>query len=107
VGFEAMKRYQCKNWSKGGNLGITQLMMAGSIGGISYWICCYPLDMIKSRIQQNSALPTSILANARNMYRQEGLASFFKGFEVSLIRSIPSAAATFTLYEITLNQFMN
>ncbi|KAJ3306799.1 hypothetical protein HDV03_003836 [Kappamyces sp. JEL0829] len=96
AGFEAMKRAQAE---KGKELSVPQLMLAGSVGGMSYWTCCYPLDLIKSRVQQRSDVPSGVLQNVRTMYRQEGLRVFLRGYGISMLRSIPSAAATFTVYE--------
>lgn len=102
AGFEASKRYFAASSADGQTVSVPQLMVAGSIGGISYWLSCYPIDMIKSRIQQNSALPTGIMKNARMMWSEGGVSAFFRGFGVSLARSIPSAAATFTFYELAM-----
>lgn len=102
AGFEAAKRHFAASSRDGQTVSVPQLMMAGSIGGISYWVCCYPIDMVKSRIQQNSALPTGILRNARMMWHEGGVSAFFRGFGVSLARSVPSAAATFTFYELAM-----
>ncbi|KAH0826116.1 mitochondrial carrier domain-containing protein [Lanmaoa asiatica] len=35
------------------------LLASGSTGGIAYWLSCYPLDVIKSRIQLRPTPPTS------------------------------------------------
>lgn len=34
-----------------------QVMFAGGLGGIGYWVLCYPLDIIKSAIQCDAILP--------------------------------------------------
>src|SRR3954470_20619906 len=31
--------------------GMLTYMTAGATGGISYWLACYPLDVVKSRVQ--------------------------------------------------------
>ena len=99
AGFEAMKRYQSV---PGQELGVLQLMLSGSVGGMSYWTCCYPLDLIKSRIQSRSNVSAKILPNIRSLYAEGGYRAFFKGYGISMLRSIPSAAATFTVYELAI-----
>jgi len=32
-------------------------MASGSLGGIAYWLACYPLDIVKSRVQLGDRPP--------------------------------------------------
>lgn len=43
-GFEFTKRYL----TQGQEANVLQLMMSGAMGGVSYWVCSYPLDVVKS-----------------------------------------------------------
>ncbi|RKP06716.1 mitochondrial carrier domain-containing protein [Thamnocephalis sphaerospora] len=81
-----------------------QLMLAGSTAGVSYWCACYPLDVIKSRAQNsNKRLRSGYMTEiTRAIYRAEGLAGFWRGFTPCVLRSIPSAAVTFTTYELVM-----
>lgn len=45
TGFEVMKRTLTK---EGQDPNVIQLMISGATGGIGYWVCCYPLDVVKS-----------------------------------------------------------
>lgn len=86
-------------------LGALPLMASGSVGGISYWFACYPLDVIKSRVQNGSAPPRGTLymvEAARSIAREQGIKGFFRGFSPSVIRSIPAAAVTFATYEMAI-----
>ncbi len=38
--------------------GMLTYMTSGAMGGISYWLACYPLDVVKSRVQLASKPPT-------------------------------------------------
>jgi solute carrier family 25 carnitine/acylcarnitine transporter 20/29 len=106
-GFEFCKR---RMQDEHGKIKLHQLMAAGSMGGMSYWICCYPLDVIKARIQSNPTGSTSIIENAKQVYSLYSWRGFYRGFSMSLLRSIPSSglfvfdlASTFTLYELVIN----
>lgn len=44
TGFEWMKR----TLTKGEDPNVLQLMISGATGGVGYWVCCYPLDVVKS-----------------------------------------------------------
>ncbi|KAK0547497.1 hypothetical protein OC845_004066 [Tilletia horrida] len=84
------------------------LMLSGSTGGICNWLACYPLDVVKSKVQlSNYPLrdwgPTYIITEIQMIARQEGSRAFLRGLSPTLLRSIPAAGATFTVYELTLN----
>ncbi|KIJ67414.1 hypothetical protein HYDPIDRAFT_166025 [Hydnomerulius pinastri MD-312] len=82
------------------------LLASGSTGGIAYWLSCYPLDVIKSRIQLRPTPPTSrpwtyMNTELRAVVAEGGIAGLFRGLSPSLIRSIPAAGSTFAAFELT------
>ncbi|KAF8058645.1 mitochondrial carrier [Lyophyllum atratum] len=102
--FEFTKRQFAKTY--GDKLPVWALLASGSTGGIAYWLACYPLDVVKSRIQLRPIPPTGtpvqyIANELRAIIAESGLAGLFRGLSPSLIRSIPSAASTFAAFELT------
>ncbi|KAK0500238.1 mitochondrial carrier [Armillaria luteobubalina] len=90
----------------GQDLPVWALLASGSTGGISYWLACYPLDVIKSRVQLRptppSGTPVQYIAHeARAIMAESGLPGLFRGLTPSILRSIPAAAATFAAFELT------
>ncbi|KAJ9474618.1 Carrier protein YMC2, mitochondrial [Pseudozyma hubeiensis] len=91
-------------------LPVWALMLSGSCGGILNWLACYPLDVIKSRIQlSDHPLPRGlggplvlryVSDEASKIYRTEGPRAFLVGLSPTLLRAIPAAAATFTTFEL-------
>lgn len=91
-------------------LPIWALMLSGSCGGILNWLACYPLDVLKSRIQlSDTPLPKGfggplvfkyVSEEAKKIYRAEGARAFLVGLSPTLLRAIPAAAATFTTFEL-------
>jgi len=81
------------------------ILLSGSFGGISYWLACYPLDVIKSRVQLSNQAPSRGLGyishEFRSIVKEQGLAGLYRGLSPSLIRSIPAAAVTFFTFEKT------
>lgn len=82
------------------------LLASGSTGGIAYWLSCYPLDVIKSRIQLRQTPPTGkpwkYMANEiRMVIAESGLTGLFRGLSPSLLRTIPAGASTFAAFELT------
>ncbi|KAG8929006.1 hypothetical protein FRC02_006134 [Tulasnella sp. 418] len=102
TGFEYVKRKFQKKY--GQQLPVWALLTSGSFGGISYWLCCYPLDVVKSRVQLAKEPPRGldyITSEMRAVIRTDGVRGLFKGLSPSLLRSIPAAAATFATFELT------
>ncbi|KAJ1666346.1 hypothetical protein IW140_001075 [Coemansia sp. RSA 1813] len=107
TGFEFAKRSFAKLLTDGdtSKLGIAPLMLSGSVGGVSYWTASYPLDVIKSRVQNGKIPPRGagyILTAAREIFAEQGIKGFFRGYSTSVIRSIPAAAVTFSTYELVM-----
>lgn len=90
----------------GEHVPVWALLTSGATGGIAYWLCCYPLDVIKSRIQLRPTPPTSrpwtyINSELRSIVADSGVSGLFRGLSPSLLRSIPAAASTFAAFELT------
>ncbi|KAG8699353.1 hypothetical protein FRC08_005365 [Ceratobasidium sp. 394] len=102
TGYEFVKRrFQAKY---GANIPVWALLTSGSCGGICYWLACYPLDVVKSRVQLANAPPKGldyIAQELRAIVREGGARGLFRGLSPSLLRSIPAAASTFAAYELT------
>ncbi|QRW12698.1 mitochondrial carrier protein [Ceratobasidium sp. AG-Ba] len=102
TGYEFTKRkFQAKY---GANVPVWALLASGSCGGICYWLSCYPLDVVKSRVQLANTPPKGldyIAQELRTIAREGGMSGLFRGLSPSLLRSIPAAASTFAAYELT------
>ncbi|CAH1759684.1 8939_t:CDS:2 [Entrophospora sp. SA101] len=62
AGFEFTKRKLAPVGTSPDDLSPGRLMLSGSIGGVSYWLCSYPLDVVKSKVQNQKAPPKGGLA---------------------------------------------
>ncbi|THH30877.1 hypothetical protein EUX98_g3324 [Antrodiella citrinella] len=72
----------------GSDIPVWALLASGSTGGISYWLSCYPLDVVKSRIQLRATPPTGtpvqyIARELRAIVAESGVAGLFKGLSPS------------------------
>ncbi|CAK5274865.1 unnamed protein product [Mycena citricolor] len=90
----------------GDKVPVWALLASGSTGGIAYWLACYPLDVIKSRVQLRDTPPTGtpvqyIAREAKTIVLESGVSGLFRGLTPSLLRSIPAAASTFAAFELT------
>ncbi|KAJ2738729.1 hypothetical protein GGI20_006228 [Coemansia sp. BCRC 34301] len=107
TGFEFTKRSLAKVLADGDSskLGAVPLMCSGSVGGVCYWTACYPLDVIKSRVQSATTPPRGVgyIARAASAIMEEqGVKGFFRGYTPSVVRSIPAAGVTFATYELAM-----
>ena len=80
---------------------------AGSIAGLAYWIGCYPLDVIKSRLQAQPSDPSQrVYSTMQQAYREvvhtRGLAGLWRGIMPCLARGVVCNALTFAVYDALL-----
>ncbi|RDX53460.1 mitochondrial carrier [Polyporus arcularius HHB13444] len=102
--FEFSKRKFSQKYGK--EIPVWALLASGSTGGIAYWLACYPLDVVKSRIQLRATPPEGtplqyIVREIRTVIAESGASGLFRGLTPSLLRSIPAAGATFATFELT------
>jgi solute carrier family 25 (mitochondrial carnitine/acylcarnitine transporter), member 20/29 len=83
-------------------LGAAQMMFAGGLGGIAFWLFVYPIDVIKSRLQvqrRGHEQYGGILDCYNQIRAKEGLHGLYKGFAPCLARAFPANAVAFLAYE--------
>lgn len=102
--YEFARRSFCKPGQSVKDLTTGQLLAAGSLGGIFYWIFTYPLDCVKSTMMADSPNPAerkyqSVAHTARSLYAQGGYRRFFVGITPCMLRAAPANAVCFMLYE--------
>ncbi|WVQ94801.1 hypothetical protein IAU59_001884 [Kwoniella sp. CBS 9459] len=106
AGYETSKRYFAKKYSPHA-VPVWAVLTSGALGGVSYWLACYPLDVIKSRVQLAKAPPSKggwlsggyIAREFKTIVQEGGTRALFVGITPSLLRAVPAAAATFAAYE--------
>jgi len=74
--------------------------VAGGLSGGFSWCFIYPQDLVKTKIQ-TSTEPNkiSITGTVMEIYKQNGLRGFFRGFHFALMRAVPLHAGTFATME--------
>jgi len=78
-------------------------MLAGAAAGISYNLLFYPADTIKSRMQTEEIghpnIRRSFLSIGKALWQQQGLKGLYRGCGITVVRSAPSSAFIFSIYE--------
>lgn len=111
--YEVSKRYFEKREaaanplaSNGGGDAAPQLstsaqLAAGSYAAIAAWVVGYPADLLKTRCQMVGG-PKSLGEAARIVHAEGGIAAFYQGLTLKLLRAVPQSAAGFFVYEWTM-----
>ncbi|OCK81073.1 mitochondrial uncoupling protein 2 [Lepidopterella palustris CBS 459.81] len=106
VNFTAYSEFRAalQKWQNTTDLPSYQTMIIGLVSGAMGPLSNAPIDTIKTRLQKTPAEPgqTSIqrITNImKDMWKQEGSRSFYKGITPRVMRVAPGQAVTFTVYE--------
>jgi len=75
-------------------------MLSGSLGGATYWLSVYPIDVVKSRMHVNQpGLYTGVIQGIRKILREEGVRPLYFGMQTTIARSICTSGVLFLCYE--------
>jgi solute carrier family 25 ornithine transporter 2/15 len=80
------------------DIGLFKTMVAGAIGGMSFWTLTYPADVAKSRIQVTNS-KTNMVTMILKIWKYEGFGQLYNGLTPTLVRTIPATATLFVTYE--------
>lgn len=93
---------------KGAEESLLTMLTAGGCAGVASWIVCYPLDVVKSRLQgQGDASPkyTGIVDCFKKSVQEEGLPVLWRGLGTAVARAFLVNGAIFSAYELALRCF--
>ncbi|KAJ7380098.1 hypothetical protein OS493_010808 [Desmophyllum pertusum] len=84
-----------------------RVVIAGGTTGILCWSFILPADVLKSRVQiaPEGTYPRGIRDAFRQLIKEEGVASLYKGVIPVMIRAFPANAGCFLGYEIAMTFF--
>ena len=79
---------------------------AGGLSAQMFWITSYPSDVVKQRIMTDELGPTRQFPRwrdaAKQIYRERGLAGYWRGFVPCFLRAFPANAAALTAFEFVM-----
>ena len=83
------------------DLTITERLASGAAAGAVSTALCYPLDVLKSQMAVSGGLKGSVVAAARQIFREQGGArAFYKGLGPTLVADVIGTGLGFTLYDV-------
>lgn len=77
----------------------------GSAAGVAAWALCYPVDLVKSRMQMDSVVSpkySGMVDCAKKSFEEGGVRLFFKGIMPTIARAIVVNGPIFYVYEFSL-----
>ena len=84
-------------------LSATDLLVASGLSKMTASLLTYPHEVIRSRMMDaRTKGNVKFRATCRTIFRQDGVAGFYAGLPVSLLRVIPNTCLTFVTYELVL-----
>lgn len=82
---------------------------AGGISGAIGWLCSFPLDCIRARIQGQIVLNAgnvqkkTVVAIAESLLKERGFMGLYSGVTPSIIRAFLVSGVRFSAYEFAIN----
>ncbi|KAJ7560726.1 hypothetical protein O6H91_04G142600 [Diphasiastrum complanatum] len=109
--YEYIREYLHPGCRKNGGETVMTMLTAGGCAGALSWIACYPLDVVKSRLQAQGQGRDSrgrykgITDCISRSIREEGVSVLFRGLGTAIARAYLVNGAIFSAYEMTLRLF--
>ncbi|XP_038999655.1 mitochondrial arginine transporter BAC2-like [Hibiscus syriacus] len=104
--YEYMREQLHPGCRKSGQETLRTMLIAGGLAGVASWVCCYPLDVVKTRLQaQSLASPqkyNGIIDCLQKSVKQEGYSVLWRGLGTAVARAFVVNGAIFSAYEIAL-----
>ncbi|KAL4583899.1 hypothetical protein LXL04_008484 [Taraxacum kok-saghyz] len=109
--YEFMREKLHPGCRKRGQESFDTMLVAGGLAGVASWVCCYPLDVVKTRLQAqtpNSKVKYNGIVDCfRKSVRNDGYGVLFRGLGTAVSRAFVVNGAIFTAYETALRVFFN
>ncbi len=112
LAYEALCQSFASDETRMDKLSALPLIVSGGVAGMITWACCYPLDVVKSRLQTDGvgggpAQYRGVVDCFKKSYSIGGWRVFWNGLGVTLLRAFPVNAATFYAVTFVVRLFNN
>lgn len=83
------------------DLSIWEIIPCGALGGIGFWVGSYPIDVVKTKMQNDGfgaeARYRNALAVVKETWKSGGMRAFWRGLAPTMVRTSLSSAGCFTV----------
>jgi len=124
---KVLKFEEPKNIQNVFSYGFLWTMMSGGFAGVLCWGSCYPIDVIKTKIQVGNCSSSQMVMGdkinqsliigktskdkinfiIRDTYKNGGILTFFRGFSATMVRSFLINSVTFSTVILVKNYLIN
>ncbi|XP_057688948.1 calcium-binding mitochondrial carrier protein SCaMC-2-A [Corythoichthys intestinalis] len=88
-------------------LNISERFVAGSLAGVIAQSAIYPMEVLKTRLAlRKTGQYAGISDCAKQIFRREGVAAFYKGYVPNMLGIIPYAGIDLAVYETLKNGYL-
>ena len=99
--YQASKLYFQRNNE---HLSLHHRLLSGGFAGFFSWLVCYPMDVVKTKLQvspsQTKSLDGGFFTCAREILSKSGWRGFWVGFQACAVRGIITGAVELTLFDL-------
>jgi solute carrier family 25 carnitine/acylcarnitine transporter 20/29 len=76
-------------------------LTSGACAGLAYWVCTYPLDVVKAQMQFNEEYKASgWWSTAKSIWKTSGIKGFSRGLLPCAVRAVPACGIMFTTVDL-------
>lgn len=109
--YEYMREQLHPGCRKNGDENLRTMLVSGGLAGVASWVCCYPLDVVKTRLQAQSGIAplkyNGIVDCLRKSVRDDGYGVLWRGLGTAVCRAFLVNGAIFAAYEVALRCLLN
>nr|DAD44694.1 TPA_asm: hypothetical protein HUJ06_002924 [Nelumbo nucifera] len=95
---------------KSGQESLRTMLVAGGLAGVASWVCCYPFDVVKTRLQAQTQSQwdrsppkyRGIIDCFQKSVQEEGYRVLWRGLGTAVTRAFVVNGAIFSAYELSL-----
>jgi solute carrier family 25 phosphate transporter 23/24/25/41 len=84
---------------------ILATLSMGATSGLFAQTCCYPLDLVRRRMQLKGQTYNGVIHALRTIATEEGLRGFYKGMIPNAVKVVPHTAVRFMAYDLLKSYF--
>ncbi|XP_004506849.1 mitochondrial arginine transporter BAC2 [Cicer arietinum] len=95
---------------KSGQENVNTMLISGGLAGVASWVCSYPFDVVKTRLQGQTPSSLKYLGICdciRKSVKEEGYHVLWRGLGTAVTRAFVVNGAVFAAYEFTLRFLLN